>query len=252
MIRNIEELLLSLSEQTSINKRKIRQGELQRRNQVVDLYGVEYTRQGDSSTPATFFVSVSPDLVYYERFEFKLVISSFAMPIGGGGATGTGQAQIQGTVLNANSNSTSSGSVNLPAGTGGSVDPGTYPLTVNTNTNTSITPNPHDHTDSGHRHPLDAGVTLVPSTVQNVRVVIDGIDITQYLIDQYGGQWINGEGIYPNATTDNYDILTVAGKVPDWQKGVLLSPGVKTVQIFADGAFNVSLINYLKYSHVNR
>lgn len=252
MIRNLEDLLLSTSEQISINKRKIRQDELQRRNQVVDLYGVEYSAQGDSNTPATIYLSVSPDLEYYLRFEFMLIISSFAMSVGGGGATGTGQAQIQSTSLNANSVSNTNGNVTLPAGTGGSVDPGTYPVSVNTTTNTSIAPNPHVHNDSGHRHPLDAGITLVPSTVSNVRFVIDDIDITDSLRRQFGGSWINGEGVYPAGGTNRYDIIRVGGELPDWQKGVLFGPGLKKIQIFGDGVFNVRYISYLKYSNMNR
>lgn len=244
MIRDVNDALQLLNERTLANRRDRRQDQLQRRNQVVDMYGVEFNRQGDSTHPATFDISVSPDIIYYERFEFKLIVRPFAMPIAGNGATGSTTVSVNGTSLSAST--TGSGSVTLPD----PVNPGTYPVSVSAST--TVSPNPHTHTTNPHNHSLDAGVSLFTSSVSNVRVVIEGIDVTQSLKDQYGGAWIDGEGTYPNRSTDNYDLITVAGDLYPWQRGVLLAPGFKTVQVFADGVFNVSFIEYLKYNHMNR
>lgn len=197
-----------------------RQDQLQRRNQVVDIYGMEFTRQGDSSHPATFYISVSPDLIYYERFEFKIIIQPFAMPIGGSGATGVASVVVNDTSL-----------------------------TVN---NSTITPNPHRHSTDPHNHSLDAGVSLFSSSVSDFEIWIEGIDITPYLKAQYEGAWINGEGVFPSADLKNYDILDIAGQLLPWQKGVILAPGYKKVELRGTGLFNATLVNYLKYSHVNR
>lgn len=197
-----------------------KQDKLQRRNQVVDIYGMEFTRQGDTNHPAVFYVSVSPDIIYYERFEFKIVVQPFAMPIGGNGSTGSATVAIQDTALSTNGS--------------------------------TITPNPHSHTTAPHNHSLDAGVSLFSSSVSEFEIWIEGIDVTPYLKAQYGGDWIDGEGVFPSTGFANYDLLNVAGFLPEWQKGVLLAPGYKKVELKGKGVFNVTLVNYLKYSHVNR
>ncbi|OJG67596.1 hypothetical protein RV09_GL002365 [Enterococcus moraviensis] len=197
-----------------------RQGQLQRRNQVVDIYGMEFTRQGDTDHPATFYISVSPDLIYYERFEFKIIIQPFAMPVGSGGATGSTVVQV-----------------------------GETSLTVNPNT---ISPNPHKHTTEPHNHSLSAGISLFTSSVSDFEVWIEGIDVTPYLKAQYNGSWIEGEGVFPSKGLSNYDLLKAVGFMPTWQRGAILTPGYKKVELKGTGIFNATLVNYLKYSHVNR
>lgn len=187
---------------------------------MVDNYGMEFTRQGDATHPAVFYISISPDLIYYERFEFKLIIQPFVMPVAGNGATGSTTVQVNGTSL--------------------------------TNNQTTISPNPHTHTTQEHNHSLDAGVTLFTSTISNFEVWIEGIDITPYLKAQYSGSWIDGEGIFPDNGRTNYDLLKVAGFLPPWQQGTILTPGYKKIELKGNGVFNATLVNYLKYSHVNR
>lgn len=63
------------------------------------MYGVEYVRQGGRNAPATFYLSISPDMVYMERFEFKIIIEPFAIPISANG--------IEPTSLTVNNNSIS-------------------------------------------------------------------------------------------------------------------------------------------------
>lgn len=83
MSMTLRKQLNILAERTYDNKRDISEKNKQRRNQVVDMYGMDISRESNSSNPyglkgdtATLYVSVSPDLVYYERFQFKLYINS--------------------------------------------------------------------------------------------------------------------------------------------------------------------------------
>lgn len=66
-----------LSEKTADNTKSIRRNNLQRRDEFVDLYGIEFHRNGSADSPAVFHVSVSGDAAYMERFQFKLVIEPF-------------------------------------------------------------------------------------------------------------------------------------------------------------------------------
>lgn len=216
----VESAINRLGDRLADRTKNDRQSQLQRRNQVVDMFGVEFQRQGDAQTPAVFYISISPDMVYLERFEFKLIFSPFSMSVGSSGATGNTAVNI--------------GNTNLSV------------------SGTNITPNPHTHTNTAHNHSLSSGVSLFTSNVGNVTLKVEDIDITSYLAAQYNGQWINGEGVYPSAGLDNYDLLKVAGNMQDWRQATLLQPGYKKVEISGNAPFNVTLVNYLKYSHVNR
>lgn len=220
---SIERTVNALTKRAYEAKMNDQQSGIQRRNQVVDIFGQEHTAQGDTGHPATFYISISPDLISYERFEFKLIIDSFAMPISGG-LTTSEVVQVNGTAL--------SGSVS--------------------NQNVQITPNPHNHTTNAHSHRLVAGVALTPSTIQDARLVIDDIDITEALKNQYS--WINGEGVFPPGMdiSKNYDVLSAVGDLFEWQRGAILQPGYKKVELHGTGVFRATLVTYLKYSHVNR
>ena len=104
---------------------------------------------------------------------------------------------------------------------------------------------------------MTAGVTPITTTASDFRVRVEGIDVTPYLMAQYGGAWLNGEGVYPSLNIgEDYDILEVAsdligeGRQADADK--LLRSGYKAIEISAGGPFSVSLVLYLKYSHLNR
>ncbi|MHC5215189.1 hypothetical protein ACYSNR_00870 [Enterococcus sp. LJL128] len=208
-----------VAERVSDRTRDTRQDQLQRRNQVVDIYGMEFTRQGDTNHPATFYISVSPDLIYYERFEFKIIIQSFIMPIAGSGATKPAVVEVNDTTLSLNQD--------------------------------AISPNPHGHSTKSHIHDLEAGISIFPSEISDFQIWIEGIDVTPYLKVQHPG-WINGEGVYPATDLSNFDILAAVGFMEEWQKGTILAPGYKKVELKGQGVFNATLVNYLKYSHVNR
>lgn len=147
-------------------KQNNRYSSVQRRNTAMDIYGYEFTRTGCTpSKPATVGISISADLIYYERFEFKLLLDN--------------------------------------------------------------------------------------CTATDFSIYIEDIDLTAYFKQQFNGAWITGGGLYPGQLS-NFDILKACGYLTDEQRNIILDPGYKTIKISGNGNFDVTLINYLKYSHVNR
>lgn len=227
----IESAINRIGERTADNKRELQKSRLQRRTEFTDLYGIPHTAQGDANNPATFYISISPDLVYYLRFQFKIDIQPFTSTV----SSGTRSAQVSVNSRNL------TGRVD-----GGSVD---------------IQPNPHTHSTDPHTHEVVSGLTMTHTTATDFRVLIHGVDITAYLMEQHGGSWIHGEGLYPSEGTgltddDVYDILDVAtvmhseGKAADVTK--LLKPGFKKVQITSSAPFQATMYLYLKYNNVGR
>lgn len=243
MILTRDEALLRTMERTAENQRRISRSLKQRRNQVVDLYGVEYTRQGASGVPARFYISISPDMVYLERFEFKLIVQPFFVlgSIAGTSLSVSGSAGGYDVITHEDLEDilASSGCSDLPDDTGGSGS-----------ISGSITPNPHTHS-------MNAGVTTFATTANDFQVKIEGVNVTPYLMAQYGGNWLNGEGVYPSLEIGkDYDILEVAsdligeGRKADADK--LIRSGYKSIEITAGSPFNITLVLYSKYSHLNR
>ena len=231
----LDQYLNALSEKTIDNSRQLRRDLHQRRNGMEDLYGVCFSANGDANNPATFYISLSPDYVYLERFAFKFVIKPFTSSVAG--ASG-GTLTINSTMLEATATQ----------------DEETKDITV------GITPNPHTHTISGSIGGIDYGVTKQDTYSTNWRVIIDGIDITPYLIAQHDGEWINGEGIFPTNRLDRRidfydilevcDVLTAEGRIADREK--ILASTFKPVQIVSDAPFAVDAYFYPKYSNLNR
>lgn len=216
------EAIERVAARTARNAEDISQKNRQRRYSVVDIYGTEFTRLGDGGSPARFYISVSPDMVYYHRFEFKLIIQPFV-------STVTGATQSATVNVNETSLGISSG---------------------------SITPNPHKHSTDPHSHNVVSGVSLTHTTASDFRVLVEGIDITAYLAAQYDA-WIDGEDVYPSLDIGkDYDLLQVAcdlraeGRYEDAQK--LMKAGYKEVSISSSQPFQSTLVLYLKYNHLNR
>ena len=84
---NYDDALIKVAERTQNNRKQNRQDTMQRRHQVTEIYGQEYTAQGDSNTPAIVYLPVSKDLVYHEVMELQIRISGFEMPVKGGETT---------------------------------------------------------------------------------------------------------------------------------------------------------------------
>lgn len=221
-MKTYDDALNKLAEKVDDLEKKLLQTGNQRRNQVLDLYGVEHYALGDKNTPATTYISISPDMLYLERMEFKIIIHPFAMPVGDGGRTSDETVNVKPTNLTVNGN--------------------------------NVSPNPHKHETDTHHHSLKAGITLFPPYKGAYRVFIEGIDITTALKKQFKTAWINGEGVFPISENRlaNYDILKACEDLYPWQQGVILSAGYKKVEIKGEGAFAVTLVDYLKYSHTNR
>ena len=227
MIRTAEDAIYALSERTYDNRKQLRQQNLQRRNQVTDLYGVVFHAQGDADNPAEFYISISPDLAYYERFQFKLNIQPYLANVKGGTTN---------TAVTVNTTSLSvSGS--------------------------SVSPNPHGHTSPSHGHTVVSGITSTSMSAQNFSVKIDNENITPYLMDQHGGDWIDGTGLFPSKDLEDeidnfYDVLDVASMLMaegnETKKTNLLKPGFKKVEVIGDGFFSVDLFLYVKYSFTNQ
>lgn len=246
MIMTYDQFLNRLAERTYDNTRQLKRAIEQRRNGMEDLYGVEFTHNGDASHPATFYVSVSPDLVYYERFALKFVIEPFNSSVAG--VSGSGSMTVGETLLTFNG-----------SGSGSSVIDGTSTLDDGSMSG-SLTPNPHTHEVSGSIGGLSYGIKKISTASTVWHVAIDGIDITDYLIEQHDGEWIHGEGIYPtNRLTDRedfYDILDVAsimtaeGEID--KRNRILAPTFKKVEVSSDAPFGLTAFLYLKYSHTNR
>lgn len=225
MILTQEEALIRVSERVAENKKRIDQMLKQRRNQVVDLYGIEYTRQGAANAPARFYISVSTDMTYIERFQFKLIVQPFLSMVGG---IAPAELELRGVGTDRKESVT-------PSELSGMLE---------------ITPNPHGHT-------MTAGVTPIATTARDFRISIEGIDVTPYLMAQYGGKWIDCEGVYPSKELGKeYDVIKVSsdliGEGRHEDADLLLRPGYKEVVITAGGPFSITLVNYIKLAHLNR
>lgn len=226
-----EKILNILAERTIDNTKVLRKNINQRRNGMEDLYGQPFIVFGDAGSPASFYISISPDMVYLERYAFKIAIIPYQTTVTGGTDSVTVQVDNRNLAIE----------------------------------NNQITPNPHNHTTRPHTHNLITGKSFIHTTSKNWEVWIAGVDITDYLREQVSGitnGWLGdkGEGIYPNTRLDDvvyfYDILDVAsvmdaeGKTTERDK--LLAPEMKLVEIKSDAPFGVQAYLYLKLSTVNR
>lgn len=243
MIRSYSNAVTRIAERTVDNYQQLRKDNTQRRVSFVDLYGVEYLRQGDAGHPATFYISISPDFMYYERFALKLQIMPFASTVKGinlsGATVGSTELELDGdnaiTIVN--------GTSNAEVTSGG-----------------AIIPNPHTHSLTGGSSGADYGLQFITTTSRNWRVKIHDVDLTPYFRAQQDGAWIEGEGIYPTNRTEDmadfYDVLAAAcdmyaeDRTSDANK--LLVPEMKKVEIISDAPFQVAAMVYVKYSHMNR
>ena len=262
-----ENAITKLAERLSDQREAKRNVSLQRRNQVVDIYGMEFTRQGDEGKPATFYISISPDLIYFERFEFKIIIESFKTPIATDGIRPEFVRVRDTELIIQDAAAFNTGGTGLTVAGEGlmtninaiSPNPHTHDLTPNPHHHTipahghHLNPNPHHHETDAHGHTIVAGMSYFKSTATNFEIWIDGdIDLTPYFKAQFPDQWIDGEGIFPEAGTANYDVLEAVGYMDESMRQRILTPGYKKIEVKGDGIFNATLVNYLKYPHVNR
>ena len=185
------------------------------------------------NTPAKFYVSISSDMVYLERFQFKLIIDKLRSTAPD--VTANEELRIEN-------------------------DPGQNPPY-------KIVPNIHDHG-------VSKGLSEMPNTATAFTVRMRNrdekpgespkpwIDITPYLMAQCDGTntvWPDGDGIFPSAKIDrDFDILQVASdmrteippRIADAKE--VEKAAYKEFEVNGNGPFNVTLVEYTKYSHLNR
>ena len=242
----LNQYLNALSEKTLDNTRQLKRSVEQRRNGMEDLYGVCFSANGDASHPATFYISLSPDYVYLQRFAFKLVLKPFTSSVAG--VSGGGSLTIDET--------------SLEGGTAESyVISGTSTLAERASG--GITPNPHTHTASGSIGGLSYGIKQIQSAGDEWEITIDGVPIADYLCEQQNVTRLfdQGEGVYPkNASSlnieDMYDILDVAsimiaeGEETNAEK--ILASGFKEMKVYGNQPFGLDMYLYMKFSNMNR
>lgn len=100
--------------------------------------------------------------------------------------------------------------------------------------------------------------TLDTSDDGDFHIYMHGVDITDYLIEQEDGEWIEGEGLYPSNAVeedeDFYDILDVAtilynGEAEEQDDAEkLLKPGFKPMEVTANAPFSCTMYLYMKYA----
>jgi len=297
-----------LAERVSDVSQESRNIRLQRRNQVVDIYGMEFTRQGDIEKPASFYISISPDLIYFERFEFKVIIESFRVPIAEDSEDDENGVSVRGIspeivivkersidldlemveltsdpiTLNLGEEDISvTDEVVSPNPHGHRITPNPHRHTIPEHSHT-INSNSHDHETEPHSHTIRAGMTYetVSATQFSIWIWIDDdgeiapvprlieqrasrsgepqlrVNMSPYfqalLSTESRSRWIVGEGIFPSPGLKNFDVLEAVAYMTPELREKILKPGYKRIDIEGDGVFNATLVNYLKYSHVNR
>lgn len=70
----IDKAMRVMAERIYDNNRDLSQSKKQRRNQVVDMYGVPFYGEGDAANPMKVYISTSSDLIYYQRFQFWIAL----------------------------------------------------------------------------------------------------------------------------------------------------------------------------------
>lgn len=77
MILSQEEYIDKIAKRAIATKKVVSRSLYQRRNQVTDINGLYFYAQGGGAYPAETRISISKDMVYLQRLEFKVIISPF-------------------------------------------------------------------------------------------------------------------------------------------------------------------------------
>lgn len=111
----------------------------------------------------------------------------------------------------------------------------------------TISPNPHHHSVD-----LDVQITEHEHDVSGIRISIQDVDLTDAIIAEYGS-FVTGYGYFPSSNT-TFDILRLLDYLHPWQQSVILSPGLKEIQISqsSDMLCECEISYYIKYNHVDR
>nr|DAV18290.1 MAG TPA: hypothetical protein [Caudoviricetes sp.] len=111
----------------------------------------------------------------------------------------------------------------------------------------SVSPNPHNHS-------VELGIDIAEHDldVSKLRISIQGVDLTDAIKAEYGS-FITGYGYFPSTDT-NFDMFRLLDYLHPWQQSVILSPGIKEIQISQDiRSLCECEISYdINYNHVDR
>lgn len=196
----------------------------QRRYGTHNNYGLERTTVGGASRVARFYVPITPDMVSFTRWEFKIVIEPFLVPTSSEGVI------ISETELHIGNTSLSSSNNNISPNPHGH----------------TITPNPHTHSSS-----VVAGITLVDPELDNFKILIDGHDMTSIFASQF--PMPDEEGMFPDDTIANrYDIIDACNVASESVRNDILSGGMHTIEFQASGLFQVKILEFLHYNYIIR
>lgn len=105
---------------------------------------------------------------------------------------------------------------------------------------------------ASHSHKMKLESTAHEKELKGLRLSISGVDITDAIIAEYGS-FVTGYGYFPNEQT-SYDILRIIEYLPAWQQSVLLSPGMKEIQLTQNNQTlcECEISYYVKYNHIDR
>lgn len=221
----------------------------QRRNLVTDDFDKEYDIVGDQGVNGSIWLAISPDLIYIERWEFKVIVEPFTVPLASGDSAMSPvtltippvDLEVSETALSAE---TEVDFENESASTTITPDPHTHTITPNP---LNLEINPRTHT-----HHMNAGVTLNPSQFTDLHILLDGHDFTAQFKAQFP-DWISGEGMFPDTTVSNrYDILKALDSLPKSEVSQYLQQGYHRLEFQADGIYSIKIREFKKYSFINR
>lgn len=86
----------------------------------------------------------------------------------------------------------------------------------------------------------------------DIKVSIDGIDLTPMFKEQFDGKWINDYAVFPNdKPNEGYDIMWSARGLSQEECDKLFRAGEHLVEISGSMKADVILRMYLKYNHLN-
>lgn len=214
-MRNTEEYVLGMIvERTKKNTEHTNEPNKQRRNLVTDDFDKEYSTMGNKDQPGKVYLSISPDMDRIARWEFKVIVEPFFMPV----AADT--TAIQPVTLSVAKH----GVDEVP----------------------KITPNPHTHS-------INAGVTLVPTDFKDVRIFLDDYDLTAQFKAQFPSWISSNQGMYPDMTVGNrFDIIKALSVIPADKRTSILQQGYHVLEFKVDSLFSFKVREFKRYNGMNR
>lgn len=238
-IGELENAIGTLATRTNNSTKRLKRDNKQRRNQVTDDFDKEYECIGDKNSRGRIYLAISPDMVYIERWEFKVIVQPFTVPLS------TESTSLSPVTLTIDPIEIETPSKKLEIKDG--------KISPESHTHPKITIRPRIVPET-HTHIPQAGITTVPSSFGNLKIYLDGRDFTEAFKSQYKDQgWIDKDGIYPDASMEHrYNILEALDTLPKDKVSDYLKQGYHTLEFEADSLFSIKIREFKKYSFTNR